>query len=107
MNDEVAVFVAIGDENIQTGRMYPHRRQGVESTSFVYDDRFLRRQTQNEHAKEAADERGGHKWQSPGCFVERRREKHGRFVAHHPPERPPRLDIAVPRHKLARCTMGG
>jgi serine/threonine-protein kinase HipA len=42
MNDEVAVFVAIGDENIPAGRMYSHRRRGVESTSFVYDDRFLR-----------------------------------------------------------------
>ncbi len=41
MSDEVSVFVVIGDENVLAGRMYSHRRRGVESTSFVYDDRFL------------------------------------------------------------------
>jgi serine/threonine-protein kinase HipA len=41
MSGETAVFTAAGDENILAGRMYSHRRQGVESTSFVYDGRFL------------------------------------------------------------------
>jgi serine/threonine-protein kinase HipA len=41
VSDEVSVFVAVGDENVLAGRMYSHRRRGVESTSFVYDDRFL------------------------------------------------------------------
>lgn len=41
MSDEVSVFAAVGDENVLAGRMYSHRRRGVESASFVYDDRFL------------------------------------------------------------------
>ena len=41
MSDEVSVFVAVGDENVLVGRMYYHRRRGVESTSFVYDNSFL------------------------------------------------------------------
>jgi pyrroloquinoline quinone (PQQ) biosynthesis protein C len=38
VSDEISVFVAVGDENVLAGRMYSHRRRGVESTSFVYDD---------------------------------------------------------------------
>jgi serine/threonine-protein kinase HipA len=41
VSERVSVFVAIGDENVLAGRMYHHRHRGVESTSFVYDDRFL------------------------------------------------------------------
>ena len=41
MSGEVAVFVAVGDDNRLAGRMYSHRHRGVESASFVYDDRFL------------------------------------------------------------------
>ncbi|MDQ2875265.1 MAG: type II toxin-antitoxin system HipA family toxin [Actinomycetota bacterium] len=42
MSGDFAVFAAAaGDENILVGRMYSHRRPGVESTSFVYDGRFL------------------------------------------------------------------
>jgi serine/threonine-protein kinase HipA len=41
MSDEVTVFIAAGDENLLGGRMYSHRHRGVESISFVYDDRFL------------------------------------------------------------------
>lgn len=42
MSGDIAVFAAAaGDENILAGRMYSHRRPGVESTSFVYDGRFL------------------------------------------------------------------
>jgi serine/threonine-protein kinase HipA len=41
VSDEVSVFVAVGDQNVLAGRLYSHRRRGVESTSFVYDDRFL------------------------------------------------------------------
>jgi serine/threonine-protein kinase HipA len=41
VSDEVSVFIAVGDENVLAGRMYYHRHRGVESTSFVYDNRFL------------------------------------------------------------------
>jgi hypothetical protein len=41
VSDEVSVFIAVGDENVLAGRMYHHRHRGVESTSFVYDNRFL------------------------------------------------------------------
>lgn len=41
MSGEVAVFVAVGEKNLLAGRMYSHRHRGVESASFVYDDRFL------------------------------------------------------------------
>jgi serine/threonine-protein kinase HipA len=43
MSDEISVYVAAGEENVLAGRMYPHRHRGVESTSFVYDSRFLAR----------------------------------------------------------------
>jgi serine/threonine-protein kinase HipA len=41
MNSEVAVYVAVGERNLLAGRLYPHRRRGVESASFSYDDRYL------------------------------------------------------------------
>lgn len=41
MSDEVDVFVAVGERNIRAGRLYPHRRSGVESASFVYADSYL------------------------------------------------------------------
>jgi serine/threonine-protein kinase HipA len=41
MSGDIAVFAAAGDENVLAGRMYSHRRQGVESASFIYDGRFL------------------------------------------------------------------
>jgi serine/threonine-protein kinase HipA len=41
MSDEIAVYVAVGDRNLLAGRLYPHRRRGIESASFVYDDRYL------------------------------------------------------------------
>jgi serine/threonine-protein kinase HipA len=41
MSSEVAVYVAVGDRNLLAGRLYPHRRRGVESASFGYDDRYL------------------------------------------------------------------
>jgi serine/threonine-protein kinase HipA len=37
----VEVYVAVGEKNLLAGRMYPHRRRGSESTSFVYNDRYL------------------------------------------------------------------
>ena len=41
MSSEVAVYVAVGERNLLAGRLYPHRRRGVESASFGYDDRYL------------------------------------------------------------------
>ena len=41
MSDDVEVYVAVGEKNVLAGRMYPHRRRGVESASFVYNDRYL------------------------------------------------------------------
>ena len=41
MTDDIAVYVVIGARNVLAGRLYPHRRRGVESASFVYDDRYL------------------------------------------------------------------
>jgi len=41
MSDDVEVHVAIGERNVLAGRMYPHRHRGVESASFVYNDRYL------------------------------------------------------------------
>jgi serine/threonine-protein kinase HipA len=41
MSDEVDVFVAVGERNVRAGRLYPHRRSGVESASFVYADSYL------------------------------------------------------------------
>jgi len=41
VSDDVEVYVAVGEENFLAGRMYPHRRRGIESASFVYNDRYL------------------------------------------------------------------
>ncbi len=41
MSSEVAVYVAVGRRNLFAGRLYPHRRRGIEMASFVYDDRYL------------------------------------------------------------------
>ncbi|HLY63961.1 MAG TPA: HipA domain-containing protein [Chloroflexota bacterium] len=41
MSGEIAVYVAVRERNLLAGRLYPHRRRGVESASFVYDGRYL------------------------------------------------------------------
>ena len=41
MSSDVAVYVAVGRRNLLAGRLYPYRRRGVESASFIYDDRYL------------------------------------------------------------------
>jgi serine/threonine-protein kinase HipA len=41
MSSEIAVYVAVGERNLRAGRLYPHRRRGLESASFSYDDRYL------------------------------------------------------------------
>lgn len=41
MSDQAAVYVAVSERNLLAGRLYPHRRHGVESASFAYDDRYL------------------------------------------------------------------
>lgn len=41
MTGEVSVYVAVGGRDLLAGRLYHHRRRGVESTSFVYGDRYL------------------------------------------------------------------
>lgn len=41
MSGDIAVYVAVGGKDLLAGRLYPHRRRGVESASFVYDDRYL------------------------------------------------------------------
>lgn len=41
MNGDVSVYVALGERNLLAGRLYHHRRRGIESQSFVYDDRYL------------------------------------------------------------------
>jgi serine/threonine-protein kinase HipA len=41
VSGDIAVHVAIGERNLLAGRLYPHRRRGIESASFVYDDRYL------------------------------------------------------------------
>jgi serine/threonine-protein kinase HipA len=41
VTSDVAVYVVVGERNLLAGRLYPHRRRGVESASFVYDDRYL------------------------------------------------------------------
>jgi serine/threonine-protein kinase HipA len=38
---DVSVYVAVGERNLLAGRLYHHHRHGVESASFVYDDRYL------------------------------------------------------------------
>jgi len=41
VSSDVAVYVAVGGRNLLAGRLYPHRRRGVESASFGYDGRYL------------------------------------------------------------------
>lgn len=41
VSDDVAVYVAAGERNLLVGRLYSHRRRGVESASFIYSDRYL------------------------------------------------------------------
>jgi serine/threonine-protein kinase HipA len=41
MSDHIEVYVAVGEKNSLAGRMYPHRRRGIESASFVYNDRYF------------------------------------------------------------------
>lgn len=41
MTSDVEVFVAVGQQNVRAGRLYPHRRGGTESASFVYADTYL------------------------------------------------------------------
>ena len=41
MSDEITIYVAVRERNLLAGRLYPHRRRGVESASFAYDDRYL------------------------------------------------------------------
>jgi serine/threonine-protein kinase HipA len=41
VSDDAIVYVAAGDRNLRAGRLYAHRRRGVEAASFVYDDRYL------------------------------------------------------------------
>ncbi len=41
MSDEITVYVAVSERNLLAGRLYPHRRRGIESASFAYDDRYL------------------------------------------------------------------
>jgi hypothetical protein len=42
MSGEVAVHVTVGERNLLAGRLYPHRRRGVESASFGYDNTWRR-----------------------------------------------------------------
>jgi serine/threonine-protein kinase HipA len=41
MSSDIEVHVAVGEKNLLAGRMYPRRRRGVESASFVHNDRYL------------------------------------------------------------------
>jgi serine/threonine-protein kinase HipA len=41
VSSDIAVYVAVGERDLLAGRLYPHRRRGVESASFVYDGRYL------------------------------------------------------------------
>jgi serine/threonine-protein kinase HipA len=41
VTDDIAVYVAVGEKNVIAGRLYPHRRGGVESASFLYDASYL------------------------------------------------------------------
>jgi hypothetical protein len=41
MSNDVEVYVAVGERDVLAGRLYPHRRRGVESASFVYNDRYF------------------------------------------------------------------
>ena len=41
MSADISVYVTAGEQNLLAGQLYAHRRRGVESTSFVYDGRYL------------------------------------------------------------------
>jgi serine/threonine-protein kinase HipA len=41
LRSDIEVYVAVGDRDLLAGRMYPHRRRGSESASFVYDGGYL------------------------------------------------------------------
>lgn len=41
MSNDVEVYVAVGERDVLAGRLYPHRRRGVEAASFVYNDRYF------------------------------------------------------------------
>jgi serine/threonine-protein kinase HipA len=41
MSNDIEVYVAVGEENVLAGRLYPHSRRGTESASFIYHDRYL------------------------------------------------------------------
>jgi serine/threonine-protein kinase HipA len=41
VTDDIAVYVAVGEKNVLAGRLYPHRRGGIESASFLYDASYL------------------------------------------------------------------
>lgn len=41
MSVDASVYVAVGERDLLAGRLYHHRRRGIESQSFVYDDRYL------------------------------------------------------------------
>jgi serine/threonine-protein kinase HipA len=41
MSGDISVYVTVGQRTLLAGQMYAHSRRGVESTSFVYDSRYL------------------------------------------------------------------
>jgi serine/threonine-protein kinase HipA len=41
LRNGIEVHAALGDRNLLVGRLYPHRRRGSESASFVYDVGYL------------------------------------------------------------------
>jgi serine/threonine-protein kinase HipA len=41
MSSDIEVYVSFGKRDLLAGRLYPHRRRGLESASFIYDDRYL------------------------------------------------------------------
>ena len=41
MNNDIEVYVSVGERDVLAGRLYPHSRRGTESASFIYNDRYL------------------------------------------------------------------
>jgi len=41
VNETIEVHVTFGTKTLRAGRLYPHRRRGSESASFIYDDAYL------------------------------------------------------------------
>jgi len=39
----VQVWLAVGDDNVQVGQLYGHRRRGTESATFQYEPSYLAR----------------------------------------------------------------